>query len=46
MIAKTWLCILDISSALGYSGISNFSRQFKRWTNISPNEFRKQQLNK
>nr|WP_235184220.1 helix-turn-helix domain-containing protein [Agrilactobacillus composti] len=26
--------------------MSNFSRQFKRWTNISPNEFRKQQLNK
>ncbi|KRM30429.1 transcriptional regulator, AraC family [Agrilactobacillus composti DSM 18527 = JCM 14202] len=46
LLLKPGYAILDISSALGYSGISNFSRQFKRWTNISPNEFRKQQLNK
>lgn len=34
--------ISTISTALGYSEQSHFARQFKRWTNMTPNQFRNQ----
>lgn len=33
----------EISSRLGYKNLSHFSRQFKRWTGLSPSEYRKSQ---
>lgn len=41
LLAKPQYLINDIGSALGYKSVANFSRQFKRWTNVSPSEFRK-----
>lgn len=43
--AKHLLLILDysilaISTALGYNEQSHFARQFKRWTGMTPNQFR------
>ena len=32
--------ILDISTALGYNEQSHFARQFKRWTGMTPNQYR------
>lgn len=42
LLMKPRYSISDIGSSLGYSSLANFSRQFKRWTNLSPHEFRKQ----
>jgi AraC-like DNA-binding protein len=33
--------LADIASELGYTDGANFSRAFKRWTGVSPNEFRR-----
>ncbi|WP_238655472.1 AraC family transcriptional regulator [Paenibacillus piscarius] len=33
----------EISNRLGYKNLSHFSRQFKRWTDLSPSEFRRSQ---
>lgn len=41
MLGKPQYSINDISHALGYRSLANFSRQFKRWTNMSPNQYRK-----
>lgn len=35
--------IADISTALGYNEQSHFARQFKRWSKMTPNQFRNQQ---
>ncbi|MDH5105627.1 AraC family transcriptional regulator [Lentilactobacillus diolivorans] len=40
LLMKPNYSVADIGLALGYSGLPNFSRQFKRWTTMSPNEFR------
>lgn len=32
----------EISAALGYTSVANFSRAFHRWTGVSPSEFRNQ----
>ena len=32
----------EISVALGYTSVANFSRAFNRWTGTSPSEFRNQ----
>ena len=38
------LCIEEISQLLGYANTSNFIRAFKKWTNTTPNNYRKQEL--
>lgn len=40
LLMKPNYSITDIGLALGYSELSNFSRQFKRWTDLSPSQFR------
>jgi len=42
LIQQAHLSLTDIAERLGYSHLSHFSRQFKRWTGISPMEYRKQ----
>jgi len=42
LIQQAHLSLTDIAERLGYSHLSHFSRQFKRWTGISPLEYRKQ----
>lgn len=37
--------VVDIAFELGYTDPANFTRAFKRWTGISPREFRQSQLN-
>lgn len=39
LLMKPNYSILEIGESLGYTSISNFSRQFKRWTGLSPREF-------
>ncbi|MFC6253286.1 helix-turn-helix domain-containing protein [Secundilactobacillus hailunensis] len=40
LLLKLNFSIDDISLALGYTSVSNFSRQFKRWTKTSPLKYR------
>lgn len=44
LIQQAHMSLTDIAEQLGYSHLSHFSRQFKRWTGISPLEYRKQLL--
>ncbi|MCO7127518.1 AraC family transcriptional regulator [Sporolactobacillus shoreicorticis] len=45
LLMKPQYTINDIGSSLGYSSLANFSRQFKRWTNMSPQQCRKEKIN-
>jgi len=36
------LVLAEIAYLLGYSGMSSFSDAFKRWTGLSPGQFRNQ----
>lgn len=45
LLIKPQYSISDISTSLGYTNLANFSRQFKRWHNVSPNQWRKMQEN-
>lgn len=42
LLMKPSYSVSEIGAALGYSTLANFSRQFKRWTDGSPQKFRKQ----
>ncbi|WP_404900054.1 helix-turn-helix domain-containing protein [Leuconostoc mesenteroides] len=35
------LSVIDISEALGYRDPAHFSRQFKKWTENTPYQYRK-----
>ncbi|MEQ7807732.1 helix-turn-helix transcriptional regulator [Priestia aryabhattai] len=38
------ISLKEIATRLGYKNLSHFSRQFKRWTGLSPTEFRKNSI--
>ncbi|WP_143875836.1 helix-turn-helix domain-containing protein, partial [Oenococcus oeni] len=40
MLAKPQYNIDEIALVLGYSDSTHFSRQFKRWTGLSPKKYR------
>lgn len=40
LLLKPNYSVNQIGAALGYSSVANFSRQFKRWTGVSPAYFR------
>lgn len=37
--------IQDVATALGFSDVSSFHRAFKKWVNITPDQFRREQSN-
>jgi AraC-like DNA-binding protein len=41
LLANPRLSVQHIASILGYRDIAHFSRQFKRWSGLSPSEYRK-----
>lgn len=42
LLLKPQYPIGDISAALGYTNLANFSRQFHRWTGLSPKQWQSQ----
>ncbi|HAT54901.1 MAG TPA: AraC family transcriptional regulator [Lactobacillus sp.] len=44
LLTKPQYSVTDVGEALGYNNSANFSRQFKRWTGSTPNEYRKSQM--
>jgi AraC-like DNA-binding protein/mannose-6-phosphate isomerase-like protein (cupin superfamily) len=44
LIQQPDVSLKEISNRLGYKNLSHFSRQFKRWTGLSPTEFQKNSL--
>jgi len=44
LLRRRELCISEISAALGFSGSPAFHRAFRRWTGVSPGEFRSRAL--
>lgn len=44
LIHQPNLDLTQIASMLGYSSLAHFSRQYKRWTGLSPREYRKSLL--
>jgi AraC-like DNA-binding protein len=43
-IKQSHLSLCEISYLVGFSNLSNFNRAFKRWTNLTPGEYRNQHL--
>lgn len=41
LLQQPELSLNEIAKRLGYKNLSHFSRQFKRWTGLSPTDFRK-----
>jgi len=35
------LSLEEIAERLGYSDVANFSRAFRRWTNVAPGAYRR-----
>nr|WP_154894292.1 AraC family transcriptional regulator [Paenibacillus xylanexedens] len=44
LLGNPKLSVQSIAAMLGYKDIAHFSRQFKRWSGISPSRFRQEQL--
>ena len=44
LLAHTGMAISDVATMLGYADASGFIRAFERWSGISPNAWRKQNL--
>jgi AraC-like DNA-binding protein len=42
LLQDSSLKIIEISEELGYEDHAHFTRAFKRWTGLSPREFRRQ----
>ena len=38
--------VLQVAYVLGFSDPSNFSRAFRRWTGLTPNQYRQHNLDK
>lgn len=43
LLADTPLKLVEVAFELGYTEAANFTRAFRRWTGVSPREFRRQQ---
>jgi AraC-like DNA-binding protein len=41
MLVEPGCRVIDVSNALGYRDSANFTRAFRRWTGLSPREFRR-----
>jgi len=41
-LKTTEMPIMEIASSLGYSDAAHFTRAFKRWTGVTPSDFRKE----
>jgi AraC-like DNA-binding protein len=39
-VRRSFVPLLDVAEALGYSELSAFSRAFRRWFGVSPSAFR------
>lgn len=44
MLLETDLRVQDIAVRAGYQNVNSFNRMFKKWSGMSPREFRKEQL--
>jgi len=42
LLDESDLCLSEIAVRTGYSNLSNFNRAFRRWSGVSPGEFRAQ----
>ena len=42
MLQEEGLSVSEVAFRLGYNDVSNFSRAFRRWTGVSPSDFRKE----
>lgn len=40
-LVEKHLCLSEVAFLLGFSEVSSFSRAFKRWTGVSPGQFKK-----
>ncbi|MHA6485087.1 helix-turn-helix domain-containing protein [Paenibacillus sp. strain BS8-2] len=40
LLVTSYLSVTDIAERLGFQSASHFSRQFRRWTGLSPTEFK------
>ena len=44
MLADPDVKVIEIAGALGYTDAGNFTRAFRSWTGLSPQEFRRTSL--
>jgi len=44
LLSETSLNVNDISRQVGYHNITSFNRMFKKWTGLTPSEYRKQHM--